>query len=457
MKLSELKDKKILILGFGREGLDSFLFFKKLFPKNVFGISDKTELEKLNPKTKTILKRAKNVNLHLGLNYLKVLDNYDVIIKTPGISIHLPEIEKAFKENKVTSQTEIFFENCPGKIIGITGTKGKSTTTSLIYKVLKDNKIRAFIVGNIGKPVLSLLSKAKKEDVFVFELSSHQLYNLKKSPHIAVFLNIYPEHLDYYKDFEEYFRAKQNITLNQNKTDYFIFNNSEKLVLELSKKTKAGPISFSESRGDCKIEENFIIYHGEKIIKLEEVPLKGMFNYLNTMPAIIIGKLFNIPSQNIVKSIKTFIPLEHRLELVGTFKGISFYNDALATIPQATIGAIEALGSDVQTIMLGGFNRNIEFLELAKKVLESNIRTVILFPTTGELIWKEIVKRARGKTLPKSFPANSMQEAVKIAYENTLRGKICLMSCASSSFSIFKDYKEKGDLFKKFVKQYGRK
>jgi len=425
MKLSELKDKRILILGFGKEGRDTFLFLRKLFPKKIIGIADKNE------KVASSATRPRDkVKWHLGENYLKVLKNYDIIIKSPGVP---PKVIAPFiiKHQMVTSQTEIFFENCPGKIVGITGTKGKSTTTSLIYDILRKGGIKAHLVGNIGKPVLNLLFSATKKDVYIYELSSHQLYNIKKSPKIAVFLNIYPEHLDYYRNFQEYFKAKQNITKYQTKEDYFIYNSEDKLVRKVAKKTKA------------------------KII-----PIKGKYYELDRNAAIAVGKLFKIPQKIILKAIKEFKPLPHRLELVGIFKGIKFYNDALSTIPETAIAALDALGNNVQTIMLGGFDRKIDFKNLAKRVLKSKVKNVILFPTTGEKIWQSIVKFGRGQTsakLPRHFFTDNMPNAVKIAYENTQKGKICLLSTASTSFSIFRDYKEKGNLFKKFVKRYGKK
>jgi len=413
---------------------------RKLFPKKVIGIADRLKIKDLRLKIKD-----KRVRLYLGKNYLKTLKDYDVIIKSPGIPF---KILPRNVLDKVTTQTEIFFDNCPGKIVGVTGTKGKSTTTSLIYDILKKGEIKTHLVGNIGKPVLNLLFSAKKNDIYVYELSSHQLYNLKPAcrqagncPHIAVFLNIYPEHLDYYRNFQEYFKAKQNITKYQTKEDYFIYNAGDKLVRKVAKKTKARAIP---------IPTNY------EFITNIRIPLIGKFNLQNIMAAVTVGRIFGISEKNIKKAIKNFKPLPHRLELVGTFKRIKFYNDALSTIPETTIAALDALGNKVQTIMLGGFDRKIDFKNLAKRVLKSKIKNVILFPTTGEKIWRalRLTSFAQGKKLPKHFFVNNMKDAVKLAYQYTQRGKICLLSCASTSFSIFRDYKEKGNLFKKYVRKY---
>ncbi|MDD2696769.1 MAG: Mur ligase family protein [Candidatus Pacebacteria bacterium] len=415
MKLNELKDKKVLILGFGREGKDNFLFLRKLFPEKVMGIADKLEgIKKPDGKTK----------MHLGKDYLRALRSYDVIVKSTGIPFKM--LPKPVLK-KVITQTDIFFDNCQGQIVGITGTKGKSTTASMIYDVLKKGGIKARLLGNIGKPVLSyLLSAEKRNDVFVYELSSHQLYNLKKSPHIAVFLNLFREHLDYYKNFDEYSRAKANIALHQKKDDFLVFNQEDKTVKKFARKSKA-----------------------------KKIPIRGRYYELDKAAARAVGRIFKVPSKTVEKALKQFKYLAHRLEPVGTFKGITFYNDALATIPEATMAALDALGRKVETIMLGGFDRNIDFKELAKKVLKRGIKTVILFPTTGLKIWKEILKEARGGEVPKHFFVSNMRDAVKLAYQNTAKGKICLLSTASSSFSIFRDYREKGNLFKKFVKKLG--
>ncbi|MCX6759486.1 MAG: Mur ligase family protein [Candidatus Nealsonbacteria bacterium] len=463
MKLKELKSKRILILGFGREGRNTFRFLRKLFPKKVLGIADKnekvdqsclaTELpfmeakveKKESSSTKLSNRKIKFYKLHLGENYLKVLNDYDVIIKSPGIPFKIiPRSEL----RKLTSQTEIFFDNYQGQIIGITGTKGKGTTAAMIYEILKVEGIKAHLIGNIGKPVLNLLPRPTKwgeggdearlqrpfsarPDVYVYELSSHQLYDLKKSPHIAVFLNLFADHLDYYRNFKEYADAKANITIHQKKDDYLVYNAQDKIVKEIAKKSKA-----------------------------KKVPIKGEYYELNKVAARAVGRLFKISSKIIEKAIKEFKHLPHRLELVGTFERITFYNDASATIPEATMAAMETLGNKVETIILGGSDKNIDFKNLAKKVLESKIKTVILFPITGKRIWKDIVRQKRKETNRKGrvlnhFFVNNMKDAVKLAYQYTKADKICLLSTACASFSIFKDYKEKGDLFKKYVRKYG--
>lgn len=420
MKISALKDKKILILGFGKEGQDTFRFLRKLFPKKVVGIADKLKVQDLRLKIKD-----KKVRPYLGKNYLKSPKSYDVIIKSPGIPFKI--LPKSILK-KITTQTEIFFDNCPGRIIGVTGTKGKSTTASLIYQVLKEGRLRVHLVGNIGKPVLSSLLKAKKEEVFVYELSSHQLYNLKKSPRIAVFLNIYPEHLDYYRNFQEYAKAKANITRYQTKHDYLVFNSEDKLVRKIAKKSKA-----------------------------KKIPIRGKYYDLNKNAARAVGKIFKIPKKVVEKSIRKFKPLPHRLEYVGIFKGIKFYNDSLSTIPETTIAALDSLGDGVETILLGGFDRGLDFKNLVKIILKDKIKNLILFPTTGEKIWREILNQTKDNSnLPRAFLVQSMKDAVELAYKHTQKGKICLLSAASASFSIFRDYKERGNLFKKYVKRYAR-
>jgi UDP-N-acetylmuramoylalanine--D-glutamate ligase len=430
MTINSLEKKKVLILGIGREGADSFVFLRKKFPKKKLFVADKKEFKDFDFKKKKLLK-DKNVELFLGKDYLKNIKSFDVVLKSPGISLNA--IKKYLgRKTKITSQTELFFDNCPGMIIGITGTKGKSTTSSLIYSVLKEAGFKAYLVGNIETPSLSFLLKAKKNDLFVYELSSHQLQGLEMSPHIAVFLNIYPEHLDYYKNFKEYFLAKANIVKYQKKEDYFIFNPKIKEIKDLSKKVKSKKIEINSLDFSKFLKEN------QELLEITHID--------NLIAALDVFKILNIKEEKIVKALKKFKRPEHRLEFIGEKKGIRFYDDSISTIPESTIFALDSLGSDVETLILGGFDRGLKFEKLGERLLKSNVKNLILFNPSGE----KILKAAKGKM--RHVFVRTMEEAVKNCFKMTSKGKICLLSPASPSFGTFKDYKERGDLFKKYIK-----
>ena len=434
---NELENKKILILGFGEEGIDSYLALRRLFPKKLLGIADKLELKNFDKKIQGILKKDKNLKLYFNKNYLNSLKNYELIIKTPGVNVK--NIKPFLKKRvEIISQTDIFFKYCPGKIIGVTGTKGKGTTCSLIYEILKKSGLNAYLIGNIGKPVFQTLLRAKINDIFIYELSCHQLQNLKKSPHIAVFLNLYPDHLDYYQNLKEYYKTKESIFKYQTKKDYLIFNPGQKILRDIIKKSKAKKIPI-------------------KNINLKKIKkdIPQNLNLLDLEASILVAKILKISEKNIRQVIKSFKSLEHRLEFVGEYKGIKFYNDSFATIPEATIFAINTL-ENVKTLILGGSEKGkIDFSNLAKEILNNKIENLIFFPSTGKKIWQEILNL--DKKLPKKFFVGSMLDAVKIAYKNTNKKSICLLSPACASFSIFKNYKERGDLFKKYVKIYAQK
>lgn len=413
MKLENLENKRILILGFGKEGRSTLDFLNKAVKAKEVAIADQNKTE------------IKGVRSYFGKDYLRAIKKYDVIIKTPGIPFKVikPYVKK---DTKITSQTEIFFNNCPSTIIGVTGTKGKSTTSSLIYSILKEAKLKAHLMGNIGKPALSYLLSAKKENIYVFELSSHQLHKIKSSPHISVLLNIYPEHLDYYSSYKEYINAKYNITKYQTPKDYFVFNSKNQTVLELSKKTKAKPVPFRK----CRIRTDKIIHPR------------------NMEAAYAVAKILDIKKEIVISAVKKFKTLPHRMEFAGEFKKVKYYNDSLATIPEATIFALESVRK-VDTLICGGFDRGIDYSELATKIIKKKIRNLVLFKPSGEKIIKEVLKR---KNLNYFF-AKNMKEAVDFASSSTRLNYACLLSCASASFGLFKDYKDRGDQFKKYVKR----
>jgi UDP-N-acetylmuramoylalanine--D-glutamate ligase len=439
MNIKKLKDKRILILGFGREGQDTYKFLRQIFPNKIFGVGDREKNLKIK------IRNLKFINWHLGKDYLKAIKNYDLIIKSPGIPIHLPEIEKAFEEKKITSQAEIFLENCPAKIIGITGTKGKGTTALLIYQVLKETGKKVYLVGNIGKPALSLLNSLRSNDFVVYELSAQQLYKIKKSPSIAVLLNIYPAHLDYFKNFKEYLEAKANICRYQKEDDILIYNSAEKNLKKIIKISKAQKIPFSK--------DSILL---KKILRRTKISLVGDFNFVNLSACLTLAKLLKIDEKKIIRALKSFKNQPHRLEYIGTFKGIKFYDDSAATIPESTIGAIDTFKKNLQTLILGGFENKVPFLKLSHKIIKSQVKNLIFFPPSGEKIWKDILK-IKPKNKFNVFFVESMAKAVKIAYSQTKKGRICLLSPACPSFGIFKDYQERGRLFKKYVKLYGKR
>jgi len=438
MKLETLKNKNILILGLGREGKDNLYFLRKMFPKKKIGIGDEREKREFSSAEKKILEKNQPLALHLGKKCLAAIPKYEIIVKSPGFSF--VKIEPFLtSKNRVTSQTDIFFNNAQGEIVGITGSLGKSTTSSLLYKILKDAGKNVYLIGNIGEPALSYLGSDEQERIYVYELSSYQLKTLTKSPHIAIILNIFREHLDWHKTMEDYIGSKERITKFQSKDDFLIFNQRSKLVRKIAEKSKARKIPIS-----ARLKIN---------ISPDEIPLQGKFNLLNIRAAVEAARLFHIPEFKMIEAIKEFKPLAHRLEYCGKFKQIDFYNDSLSTIPEATIKAVEALRDSIQTLILGGYERGQDFSLLADKIRSlPNIENIILFPPTGERIRQEI-----GEGRIKFFPVNSMKSAIAFAFEKTEQGKSVLLSPAAPSFGLFKDYKERGNLFKQEIKKYAAK
>ncbi len=424
------KAQKILILGYGLEGQSVHKFINFNFPNKEIFIADKESISADYPVKK----------IYSGENYLSELETCDLIIRSPGVPSGHLELKKAISKGiKATSSTNIFFAISPGTKIGITGTKGKSTTSALITHILKQEKEDVRLVGNIGNPPLDNLDAANKETLYVIELSSYQLEDLNYSPHIAVILNIFPEHLDRYISFEDYAGAKKNIVKYQQERDYVVFNPLNKTSRQLAEESLGKKVAYSKELMRDVINEN-------------ELPLIGPGNLENVQAAIAVAKLLGVSKESMAMSIKTFKPLEHRLEYIGEYYGIKFYNDSLATNPQATINALEAL-PDTETLIAGGYDRGLDYKELGRAIIKSKVKHLILFPTTGEKINEAIELIRNGKVIS-SYPVDSMEKAIKIAFEQTSSGETCLLSPGSPSFGIFENYKERGDLFKKLVIEY---
>lgn len=411
MRISELKNKKIAILGFGIEGQATLRFLKHYFPDKEIGILDQKD----------------------GPDYLDRLKDYDLVIKTAGMP-------KRFVNQTYTTATNIFFANSRGTIIGVTGSKGKSTTASLIYEMLKAGGFDAKLVGNIGMPMLDELRAPEFANRFyVCELSSYQLEDLKYSPHIGVFINFFPDHLDYHDGLEHYFAAKKNIVAYATEKDYFVFNPDYPRLVMLSGETLARAIPFADA---LPFSENAI-------------PLLGQHNVLNVRAAMTAARLVGVSDAAIEKAVRGFKALPHRLEKVGTFKGVTFYDDAISTTPESTIAALEALATSrgrVGTIFLGGTDRGYDFSELAQILVTKGVRHAVLFPESGARILEALRQTSGGESL-EVFQTSSMKDAVAFAYQKTVPDAICLLSAASPSYSLWKNFEEKGDLFQRFVKE----
>jgi len=394
--------KNVLILGHGKEGKISKKYIENKYPNLKIGVADKKQ----------------------GKNYLEKQHNYDIAIKTPGISKRLLTIQ-------YTTATNIFFSEINkmgNKIIGVTGSKGKSTTSMLIYSILKEANKNVKILGNIGEPMLeNVLTKISKDYIFVLELSSYQLDDINFSPDIAVVTNLFPEHMDYHLGVKNYYEAKKNIISFQDKNGVFVYNSKEKELAKWASQYKNRLVDVKKL--------NFLEVTNSKLL--------GEHNSNNILLAVDVAKEFGISDQIIKTAIEKFQPLTHRLEFVGEFSGIKFFDDAISTTPESTIAAIVAL-KDVDTIFLGGEDRGYDFKKLEKIIQKYKIRNVILFPDSGNKI------KVKGLNVLKT---KSMKDAVKFAYKNTEKGKICLLSCASPSYSLWKNFEEKGDQFKKYIRK----
>ena len=462
MKISELHAASILILGLGQEGRSSWRFLRAAFPEKVLGVADQLPLEQLSLEAQALLREDLRIRAHLGADYLSSLADYEVIVRSPGIPLQQPALQQATKAGKrITSQTALLFANFRGTVIGITGTKGKSTTASLAHAILRQNYPDAELIGNIGAPALDWLHRLKPEAIVVYELSSHQLEGLAHSPHVAVLLNIVPEHLDYYLSFEQYVAAKANITRSQSKGDFLIYNADHEIPRKIAAASRAARLGCSlegEQWAGSFLAEDHIVFRAnggklEKVVPMKDVPLLGRFNLMNVAAAVAVGKVLGVANNQIADAVCKFLPLEHRLEWVGVFGGVTYYNDSIATVPEATIGALEALGSNIQTLLLGGTDRHLDFSSLAKRLAGSSVKTLILFPATGERIWQTVCEVDPNAAVRcKHFFVETMEEAVALAKQHTAPGKICLLSPASPSFGLFRDYRDRGARFKHLVR-----
>lgn len=451
MQIAELEKQKLIILGLGKEGQSTYRFLRQRFPKLSLTIADRVPFSNFPKDVQALLSQDHYLTFNLGWNYLDHLNDYNLIIKTPGISPYQPKIQAALKRGiKFTSQTELFLDNTPAKIIGVTGTKGKSTTASLLYHILKSAGIKVSLGGNIGKPVLELLDKA--QDWTVVELSSHQLWHIPKSPQIAVFLNIFADHLDY-SDFPRYFDAKKNIARFQKQADHFVYNGTFPVLTKFANDLNCQKWVFATVSADypsCTfLGKDLIFTHDgqhEKVGDVAGVQLLGTAGKQNICAAALVAKIVGVPNTGINRSIKTFTPLPGRLEKIGIFDSLTVYEDYLSTIPEATLNALDVLRGEIRCLFLGGHERNQDYTRVIDEILRQRIPLVILFPANGARI-KSQLESLPQVDKPQLFLAANMHEAVSKMFLLTQKPGIVLFSTGAPSFGMFEDYQDRSRQF----------
>ena len=474
MDIKNLAGKKVAILGLGVEGIALVEFLLPLGAE--ITVCDKmsraellSEAEgELSDKIEAILV-DENVAKKLGPDYLDGLELFDIIFRSPGISVLNSKIQAAQKAGvEISSQIKLFFELCPCSIIGVTGTKGKGTTASLIYEILKTKNYnlktgvgQVYLAGNIGYPAITLIPKLKKYDVVILELSSFQLADLDKSPYIAVMTNLLEDHLDYHKDIEEYQTAKFNILKYQNESDFAVLNSDSTFEKTKLSEIKSKKLFFSASsqKTDAFVAPNeaeqlavYLSENGERteICNSAEVLLLGSHNLENIASAALTARILKVPVETIKEAVKSFAGLPHRLELVAEINKVKFINDSFATNPGPTLAAIKSFKSP-KILILGGSSKGADFTELAKVISEenSNVKTVILIGVEGDKIRQSLNQANYGGQIIDG--GDSMDEIVEKAIEVAKSGDVILFSPACASFDMFKNYKDRGEKFKKAV------
>ncbi len=454
--LNRLCGKRILILGFGREGKSTLRFLNKYLPDAVVAVADMNQMEAVQ---------------YFGTGYLEAMYDYDIVIKTPGISL------KDFdtKGVEITSQTDLFLSQFHDQTIGITGTKGKSTTTSLIYHMLRSSGRDAILTGNIGIPCFDVMEDIKPDSIVVYELSAHQLEYVHNSPRVGVLLNIFEEHLDHFGTMQRYAGAKLNIMRYMGEDDTAVIHET---LMEEAWRLFVNNIVFS-------------LFDIDDLVDRTTLPLLGEHNLLNVKAALLACYAYGVDIRELVPYLYTFKPLEHRLEPVGTFGGVTFVNDSISTIPQAAISACQALGR-VDFLLLGGFDRGIDYQPLVDYLKEHPVPHLLFTGKAGERMMTlldgistgstacntEVPEHVEGPTNLDCFvPRNdakrlsevkvpepvegptlyyyaSMEEAFAYLATHAKPGDVCLLSPGASSYDQYKNFEERGRKFKSLAEGF---
>ena len=423
----EFENKKICIWGYGMEGRSTYALIRRLFPAMEITIADGGKG----------LELAQNETVHTiccsdaGLDFSK----FDLIMKAPGIVV-----PAGMDLSHVTGEAQLFLKHYASHTIGITGTKGKSTTTSLVYALLQE-KYPTVLVGNIGKACFDEIDAMEKGALAAFEISCHQLEFCPYSPHVGVYLNLYEEHLDHYGTLEKYGNAKFHVVQNQTKDDIAIlWEQLPQYISQLSQKTVLiGRDIFAQEK---------VLHIPGQVLSIEECALIGDHNYQNLAVAYYIANLYGVSDEQDIDACKKFVPLHHRLEDLGVLDGIRYVNDSISTIGQATIQALRSI-SDVDTVLVGGMDRGISYTELEAYLKNRTDVKVIFMYATGHRIYQEM--KEKGDVREGMHVVENLKDAVALAKKETREGHTCLLSPAASSYDHFKNFEERGAIFEQLI------
>jgi UDP-N-acetylmuramoylalanine--D-glutamate ligase len=444
----EVRDKKVLIVGFERTG-EALCRFLPARGARVLVTEKKAEADlaaRIGPW------KERGIRFEMGGHKLETFLDADFIIPSPGVP-PLPEIRAAREKGiPILSEIELAGRFLKGKIVAITGSNGKSTTTTLAHKILKEAGLKARLAGNIGTPLISLVDKSRDDHIYVTEISSFQLeYTELFKADVAAFLNISQNHLDWHKSFEGYFEAKKKLFLRPGAGAAVILNRDDPLVWGLARETTATVYAFSRKKKPARgarLEDGWIVLRDgkpEKLIRTSRIPLPGTHNQENVMAAALIGHLFGVPAAGIRASILTFRALEHRLEDVLTFRGVRFVNDSKATTVDATLKALASFDRRI-VLVLGGRDKGGDFT-LLRRVVRNKARGVIL---VGEAAGK--IEAALAGTVPMEH-ASTYRDVVRKAFDKASPGDVVLLAPSCTSWDMFRNFEERGRTFKSEVRK----
>ena len=451
-----LKNRKVAIIGLGVSNIPLIEYLHKL--NSIVTVFDSKEMDKIDSQ---IIERIMNYGMSysFGEKYLEKLVGFDIIFRSPSCLPIVPELVKEAQRGAIiTTEIEMVIELAPCLVIGVTGSDGKTTTTTLIHEILKQDGYNCYLGGNIGTPLFTKVKDMKPEDIVVLELSSFQLMNMKISPKISVITNITPNHLNIHTDMEEYVEAKKNIFKYQDENGILILNYDNEITKEFEKETKGKVIFFSSK---SKIRDGYIVDDGKikicenglrrHVFDTRNMILRGVHNFENACCAISATKDL-VKKESVDTVLTEFKGVEHRLELVKETKTrIKWYNDSVSSSPTRTIAGLNAFALKNIVLIAGGYDKNLDYSVLAKPIID-NCKSLILLGQTSEKIEKAVNMEI--KKTKNNFPiykCKDLKDAVEIANKIAVRGDIVLFSPASASFDMFKDFADRGNKFKNLV------